>query len=273
MDDFTTEMVQCGLELWLSSQKALCEFVLFLWGLPRFSRELSPVTKKKNGQCTDPLLSRLYLVAHLVLIAIQYGLIENFEIIADLRSVMEGCFQNLLVPLNDLTEEESVMVANIEIVLEILWVLLCLRRLLPDLNVNLKKDFEKVLPLCNGALLKYSNFLEREDPDIDQLRAAGHKSQLWLFCFQEIAASEVPSLVPPLSHQLAQVSPVLVPPLSRQSAQALPALVHQQSEVPSLVPPLNQQLAQLVPPLSRHEEKKASARKPAPCCDCSSANV
>ena len=46
-DAFTAEMVRCGLELWLSTKEGLCEFIIFLWSLSRFSTPFSNLIKKK----------------------------------------------------------------------------------------------------------------------------------------------------------------------------------------------------------------------------------
>jgi hypothetical protein len=194
MDEFTNQMVAFGLELWSSDPDNVLEFLKFLGTFDRFCRPFE--TDKvllDNKKCSLPILSRLFLLCHLPLLAVQYGWLNDFEPISEVREVITDVLMNLIVPLRLFLSSDSTVSQNMEIVGEIFYVFQTTIRCVPDLDKSLLQEYASLFPKCCDTLVNYSTFLPVGALDnvvtldnVATLRLASHISQLWLFGAKEL---------------------------------------------------------------------------------------
>ena len=152
---------------------------------------------------------------------------------------MKGVFRNLLAPLTELTGDAA-LETNIEIVLELYWVLLALFRVVPELE-DVETVFRELMPLCNRALLTHFDFMpedvENEAAQCNNLRAAAHKSQRWLFCAKEIAVSvfpnRLPSRLPTETKTFDETSPSRLPTEEQSLSLSFPTEKNPPSRLPT----------------------------------------
>lgn len=189
MDDFTDAMIVTGLELSLSSKDktAMSQLLTFLWDFDRLSKPISDkVLHKITKECSPPVLSRLFLECHVILIATHYGLREEDAICADyeLHPVLDGVLNSLMPPLRQLLSSDASIAKNMEILCEIFWILLLAQRY--EMHGVLPPDYvDELFPKLCAALDRYYQFTMKKE-DCASLRKVAHESQLWLLCAKEL---------------------------------------------------------------------------------------
>jgi hypothetical protein len=90
--------------------------------------------------------------------------------------------------LNELTQSDLRIKKNLEIILEIHWVLLLVRRYVPD--IRLPVGF---LEQVDHILSEYRDFMPEAMDEFGALRVAAHTSQLWILCEKAFSADVAPT--------------------------------------------------------------------------------
>ena len=186
IDLFTNQMVTTGLELY-GVKNELIKFVQFLSQFQLFQSEIKVKIIGKAGSCSLPVLSKLYCWCHIFLTSLGYGVLDDFESISPIQLFLESLLPNLVVCFSDLMDSESSTGINIEIVLELCWVLLLCKRYRMDKALPLKLK-DNVLEILSN----YYNFQPQDVNNYDSLHTGAHTSQLWLLCNKELSTKPIP---------------------------------------------------------------------------------
>ena len=130
IDCFVNQMVTTGLDLFWFAQDVLVQFLLFISELPILKSlvDAASVCTSSRNECTKRILSMAYLHAHFILTSCGFGELEDCVSVSPIRPALEGSVEYLVVCLNELTQSDLRIKKNLEIILEIHWVLLLVRR-------------------------------------------------------------------------------------------------------------------------------------------------
>ena len=192
IDLFLNLMIATGLELYVSSQTELIKYLLFVSQLPPMTTELqAKVVVTKTLKCPLVVLSLLYLNCHFLLLAFGYGRLPKsgtYQMLRKIKAVVQKALFYICGCFPEITQTEQTKEKNVEILLELIWVLLMAQRYVEDeelpenFPVNLENEATSTLLNFNTFKLKGKELKEAE-----KLRLAFHECQLWLLCDMELS--------------------------------------------------------------------------------------
>jgi hypothetical protein len=122
--------------------------------------------------CFRPILSRLFLLCHVVFVAFGYGLCSIETTTSEVSQVVNGVLRTLMPPLRALLSSDTIISKNIDIICEMHCVLMMAQRYLLDLDQVLPNDyFDLLFGLSQEALEKNWDFMPGEGvEDFESLR-------------------------------------------------------------------------------------------------------
>jgi hypothetical protein len=190
IDLFVNLMITTGLELYVSSQTELLKFLRFISNLPPLTTELqSKVIVNTTLRCPWIVLSLLYLNCHLLLLIFGYGKLDlsaSTLLLPKVSGMVGKAIEYICGCFPEITENDKRRGNNVEILLEMLWVLLMAQRYVEALPLNFPSNLEKETLY---TLANFSTFtLKGKDmKDQAKLGMASHRCQLWLLCDFELS--------------------------------------------------------------------------------------